>query len=185
MAGRFSAIAAACGMLAAAGCPSLDALECHGVTCTDGSASDAPPAEAGSSSSSSSSSSGGASGIFCGAGQPTCTAPSHECCLNGAGTQTSCTTTSGCNGSDIFCDDPSQCSDGGPCWICVNGQGFQGTSCDYQGDIVDNDHCNSSNALQLCHSSSQCQPGTTCRPLAVDGFDAGAGASWFQACQSP
>jgi hypothetical protein len=106
-----------------------------------------------------------------------------ECCLAPGGA-TSCTSIFGCDGgSDIFCDDPSQCPDGGACWICVNSQGFQGTSCDYQGDIVNNDHCNASNAKQLCHSTSQCTGGATCQPFVVDGFDAGAGTTWFHACQ--
>jgi hypothetical protein len=90
-----------------------------------------------------------------------------------------------CNGgSDIFCDNPSQCPDAGTCWICINDQGFQGTSCDYEGDIVGNWHCSQTNGAQpLCGSTSQCASGATCEPLAVDGLDAGSGKSWFSSCQ--
>lgn len=158
--------------LAGAGCPSLDALECHGAACADGLADDGGVV-----------SESGATHdrIFCG-GDTTC-ARTEECCFAAAG-GTSCTSTSGCgNGTDIFCDDPSQCPGGSACWICINGQGFQGTSCDYQGDIVGNDKCDQSNALVLCHSSSQCEGGTTCKPLGVPGLDPGDGSAWFTACQ--
>lgn len=82
-----------------------------------------------------------------------------------------------------MCDDPRQCPGGAPCWICVNGQGFQGTSCNYQGDIVGQYHCDTTTALPLCHLTSQCAAGKTCEPLPVQGLDAGAGATWFSACQ--
>jgi hypothetical protein len=166
---RVLTIAAICAALASTGCPSLDALECHGTGCTDASAADGATVQR------------DASTIFCGASS--CAPPAYECCFENA--QTSCVSTDSCNGgSDIFCDDPSQCPDGGSCWICINGQGFQGTSCNYEGDIVGNWNCSKTNgALPLCHSTNQCSSGTTCRPLAVDGFDAGADESWFSACQ--
>ena len=171
---RTRIVALACAALASAGCPSLDALECHDAGCEDaGTTVDGPGPESAPPSTT----------IFCG-GSARCTpATGQECCLATSGA-TSCVSTTMCgNGSDIFCDDPSQCPGGGTCWICVNGQGFQGTSCDYQSDIVNNDHCDQTTALPLCHSSSQCEGGDTCKPLFVQGFDAGAGASWFQACQ--
>lgn len=170
-------IAALASSLACAGCPSLDALECHGGACDDAAAVDGAASEGGATEGGSSS-----GGIFCGAGAATCKPPANECCFQPGGS-TACTSLFGCTGSDVFCDDPSQCTDGGACWICINAQGFQGTSCDYQGDIVNNDHCNASNAMQLCHSSDQCSGGTTCQPLDVAGFDAGGGATWFHACQ--
>jgi hypothetical protein len=170
------AIGVVAGTLAAAtaGCPSLDALECHGGACgdaaagTDGASGDSGPSSG---------------GIYCGAGGP-CTPPTNECCFEYTTSSTSCKATFSCNGSDIFCDDPSQCAGGSTCWICITTQGFQGTSCDYQNDIVKNDHCDQSTAKALCHDSSQCEGGTTCQPLPVLGFDAGAGGdSWFHACQ--
>jgi hypothetical protein len=170
-------MAMAFGALGIAGCPSLDALECHGSACEDASAAADAPSDAPSEASAAYD-----AGVFCGPGVPTCTAGPDECCLDNSG-QTSCTSVSSCTGTDIFCDDPSQCPGGEPCWICVTSQGFQGTSCDFDGDIVGNDHCTHATALQLCHSSVQCTNGTTCKPLQVDPFDAGAGTTWFQACQ--
>jgi hypothetical protein len=166
-------LALACAALGSAGCPSLDALECQGAACTDGAtAADGANGDGGPT----------GAGIFCG-GDPACTPGAQECCLRPDGT-TSCVATGTCsNGSDIFCDDPSQCPGGGTCWICVNAQGFQGTSCDYPDDIVANDHCDQTTARALCHSSSQCEGGATCQPLPVQVLDAGAGATWFQACQ--
>jgi hypothetical protein len=155
------------------GCPSLDALECHGSACTDGSTvADGATGEAGSPT----------NGILCGGGTR-CTPAAQECCFEGTSGTQSCAATFVCSGSDIFCDDPSQCPGGGTCWICITTQGFQGTSCDYQNDIVHNDHCDQTTALALCHDSSQCEGGTTCKPLPVAAFDAGADASWFEACQ--
>jgi hypothetical protein len=175
-------LALACS-LACTGCPSLDALECHGASCDDA----AVPGEGGVADVAASDTGGGEGGashdrIFCGAGAATCVPPADECCLENSG-GTACTSIFSCNGSDVFCDDPSQCPDGGACWICVNSGGFQGTSCDYQGDIVNNDHCNASTAKQLCHSSGQCTGGTTCQPFDVAAFDAGTGDTWFHACQ--
>ncbi|HEY8041142.1 MAG TPA: hypothetical protein VIF15_15150 [Polyangiaceae bacterium] len=169
--------------LGAIGCASLSALECQGDACNDGAAVDSAADAIADAAGDATTDAGAADGIFCGQGA-FCPARSQECCLPGNGPP-SCTTLSGCHlGTDIFCDDPSQCPGGGTCWICVNGQGFQGTSCDFAGDIVDADGCNQSNALALCHpSTSQCEGGTTCRPFAVAGFDAGADASWFYACQ--
>jgi len=167
---------AAAATLAMTGCPGLDALECHGGACSDAASpgdASGDPGDDGSPS---------ASGIFCGA-SGSCAAPVNECCYQGTTGTTTCNPTFQCNGSDIFCDDPGQCPGGSTCWICITTQGFQGTSCDYQNDIVNNDHCNSSTAMALCHDSSQCEGGTTCKPLAVVGFDAGAGATWFHACQ--
>jgi hypothetical protein len=177
-----AAVAAAAAGLASAGCPSLDALECHGAGCEDGSAAgDGAAAEGAGGDGSAAESGSPQAQILCGGGA-WCTPPHDECCLDQSGS-TACTSINGCSGSDIFCDDPSQCPGGGTCWICVNSQGFQGTSCDFDGDIVANDHCDLTNALALCHSSTQCEGGTTCQPFAVTGFDAGAGASWFRACQ--
>jgi hypothetical protein len=160
--------------LTCAGCGSLGNLDaCYPDACddaaADGTAVDGASSEAG-------------SGIYCGSGT-TCAAGTQECCFDYADGSTYCTTWGKCPASDIFCDDPSQCPGGGTCWICVNAEGFQGTSCDYDGDIVQNDRCNQSNARALCHSSSQCEGGTTCQPFPVDGFDAGAGDTWFHACQ--
>lgn len=126
---------------------------------------------------------GGTPGVFCPPDTP-CAAPMQECCLAANGS-TSCVTTGACTGgSDIDCDDPGQCGDAGTCWICIDGaQGFQGTSCNYQGDIVGSWHCDMSTAMRLCHSSSQCPQGTSCRPLAVPELDAGQGTTWFHACQ--
>jgi hypothetical protein len=161
-------LAAAAAAFACAGCPSLDALECHGSGCEDGSVA----SEAGSPS----------TGIFCGSGT-SCTPATQQCCLLSSGA-TACVPTSSCaGGSDIFCDDPSQCPGGGTCWICINAQGFQGTSCDYANDIVRNDGCDQTTAMALCHTSSECEGGTTCKPLDVPVLDAGTGGSWFQACQ--
>ena len=172
---RARLFAAAWAALACAGCPSLDALECHGSACGDGAAADASQAD--------SPAVDGADGndgatIYCGASS--CTPPGSECCL--ANGQTSCVSLNGCNGgSDIFCDDPSQCPGGGTCWICITAGGFQGTSCNYQGDIVGNWHCDMTNALPLCHSPGQCGDAATCAPLAVAELD--AGQSFFSACQ--
>jgi hypothetical protein len=158
--------------LAGVGCPSLDALECHGSACADGSVGgDGAAGDTGS-----------PSGIFCGGGS-SCNPAIQECCVGASGS-TTCITPSTCSGgTDIFCDDPSQCPNGGTCWICINAQGFQGTSCDYANDIVAVDHCSQTTAHALCHDSSQCEGGTTCKPLDVLGLDAGTGAAWFQACQ--
>jgi hypothetical protein len=60
----------------------------------------------------------------------------------------------------------------------VSSQGFQGTSCDYQGNIVGDWHCDMTSALPLCHTSSQCPSGKTCLP-----YDAGVSNLSFQACQ--
>jgi len=151
--------------LAAASCANLGALECQGDACQDASAGG-----------------GAAPGITCGGGS-TCAAGAQECCVAGGGA-TSCTRTSTCNGgTDIVCDDPRQCPGGGPCWICITSQGFQGTSCNYQGDIVGQYHCDMTTALPLCRLSSQCAGGKTCAPLAVEGLDAGAGQTWFSACR--
>jgi hypothetical protein len=149
-------------------CANLGALECQGDACLDAS--------------SASNGDGGEPGIACGAG-PVCDPGSQECCLASDGT-TSCTSPSACNGgTDIACDDPRQCAGGGPCWICVNAQGLQGTSCDYRGDIVGQYHCDTTTALPLCHLTSQCAAGLTCKPLPVEGLDAGAMGTWFSACQ--
>jgi hypothetical protein len=45
------------------------------------------------------------------------------------------------------------------------------------------DHCDVTTALPLCHSTSQCAAGKTCKPLPVDLLDTRAGATWFYACQ--
>jgi hypothetical protein len=149
-------------------CANLGALVCQGDNCPDASNEFA--------------SDGGKPGIACG-GDSVCDPRSQECCVATSGS-TSCTSKSACNGgTDIVCDDPRQCPEGGPCWICVNAQGFQGTSCNYQGDIVRQYHCDMTMALPLCHLTSQCATGKTCEALSVDGLDAGAGANWFSACQ--
>jgi hypothetical protein len=161
--------------LACAGCPGVDALECHGATCPDAASTDAAPSR----DSSAPATDGSASTIFCGASS--CTPPGAECCFGNG--PTSCVPAGTCNGgSDIFCDDGSQC-DGGTCWICINGQGFQGTSCNYEGDIVGNWKCDSSNAMALCRASSECADGGTCTPLDVSGLDAGGGQSFFSTCE--
>jgi hypothetical protein len=176
---RARTIAVACAALASAGCPSLDALECHGTSCADAAAGDGTTG--GDAYALSEAAAGPDAGIFCGPSEA-CVPPGNECCVtDDAGP--SCTPVTGCGGTDIFCDDPSQCPGGGTCWICINVQGFQGTSCDYQGDIVANDHCDPTTALPLCHSSSQCEGGTTCKPIDVPALDAGTGTSWFRACQ--
>jgi hypothetical protein len=151
-----------------ASCANLGALVCQGDGCLD--ASDEAAVY------------GGKPGIACGAGSA-CDPRSQECCVASGGSA-SCTSPSACRGgTDIACDDPGQCPGGGACWICVNDQGFQGTSCDYQGDIVGQYHCDMTTALALCHRTSQCGDGRTCKPLSVDGLDAGAGKTWFSACQ--
>ncbi len=174
-------LAAACltAVGALAGCANLGALD-------SGDASAAPTREASAPETSApeaSTADGGTSGIFCPPDEP-CAAPKQECCLASNGT-TSCVGTGTCsNGTDIYCDDPGQCADGGTCWICIAGaQGFQGTSCNYQGDIVGNWHCDMSTATRLCHSSSQCPVGTTCQALAVPDLDAGPDATWLRACR--
>jgi hypothetical protein len=152
--------------LGVASCANLGALVCQGDECQDASSESA----------------GDGGGIACGAGS-VCDPRSQECCVASGG-DTSCTGRSACTGgTDIACDDPRQCPSGGPCWICVNAQGFQGTSCDYQGDIVGQYHCDMTTALPLCHLTSQCAAGQTCKPLPVDGLDAGTGRAWFSACQ--
>jgi hypothetical protein len=151
-----------------ASCADLGALVCQGDSCLDASGESAGD--------------GGVPGVACGR-DSLCDPQSQECCV-ATGGATTCTSRSACNGgTDIFCDDPRQCSGGGPCWICVNGDGFQGTSCNYQGDIVGQYHCDMTTALPLCHETSQCASGKTCKPFPVDGVDAGAGATWFSACQ--
>jgi hypothetical protein len=161
-------LAAAC--FALAGCADLGALDSGDASAAgpEGSAGD-----------------GGAPGLFCPPG-PACAAPTQECCLASNGTASCVIAGSGaCNlGSDIYCDDPGQCPHGGTCWICIDGtQGFQGTSCNYQGDIVGNWHCDMTTAMRLCHSTSQCPAGTACQPLAVPELDAGSGTTWLHACQ--
>ena len=151
-----------------ASCANLGALVCQGDDCVDAS--------------SESMGDGGEPGIACGAGS-VCDPGSQECCVASGGS-TSCTSPSACRqGTDIACDDPRQCPNGTTCWICVNAQGFQGTSCNYQGDIVGQYQCDMTTALPLCHLTSQCSEGRTCKPLPVDGLDAGAGKTWFSACQ--
>jgi hypothetical protein len=150
----------------AASCANLGALVCQGDECQDASSESA----------------GDGGTIACGAGS-VCDPRSQECCVASGGS-TSCTSRSGCSGgTDIACDDPRQCPGGGTCWICVNAQGFQGTSCNYQGDIVGQYHCDKTTALALCHLTSQCAAGLTCEPLPLDGLDAGTGRAWFSACK--
>ena len=147
-----------------ASCADLGGLECQG-DCLDASAGD-----------------GSVPSLFCGANS-LCDSRTQECCV-ATGGSTSCTNRSACSGgTDIVCDDPRQCSGGGSCWICISGQGFQGTSCNYQGDIVGLYHCDTTTALRLCHATSQCPAGKTCEPLAVEGLSASAGTTWFSACQ--
>ena len=125
---------------------------------------------------------GGVPDLFCGTSS-SCDPRTQECCVASGGA-TGCTNRSACSGgTDIICDDPRQCPGGGPCWICISGQGFQGTSCNYQGDIVGLYHCDMTTALRLCHAASQCPAGKTCEPLVVDGLSASAGGAWFSACQ--
>ena len=164
-------VATAC-LAALAGCANLGALDsgdASAAASADGSAADGGD--------------GGTQGVFC-PPDPPCAAPMQECCLASNGS-TSCVTTGACaGGSDIYCDDPGQCGDGGTCWVCIDGkQGFQGTSCNYQGDIVGNWNCDMTNAMRLCHATSQCPQGTTCQPLAVPELDAGQGMVWLRACQ--
>ena len=154
---------------ALAGCPSLSALECQGAACLDaqgGAGGDG----------------GGARGVACGAGV-TCAAPQEECCTRFQAAP-ACVAALQCGGgTDLFCDDPSQCG-GAPCWLC-NAGGLQGTSCNYEGDIVQAYHCtNPKDVYRLCHSSSQCDAGSTCAPLAITppGVDGGS-SGWFSACQ--
>lgn len=155
---------------ATASCANLGALLCQGDGCSDASADSSIAAG-----------DGAAPGIGCGAAG-TCGPPAQECCIEPGGAP-ACVGAQTCSGgSDVFCDDPRQCS-GGPCWICINSQGFQGTSCKYQGDIVGNWHCDMTTTMQLCHLTSQCPSGETCKPLPVEGLDAGAGETWFSACQ--
>jgi hypothetical protein len=164
-----AALASAAGVSAAllGGCPSLSALECQGGACVDAAPGGEPD--------------GPARGIGCGGGT-TCTAPAEECCAREQGTP-ACVTALQCGGgSDIFCDDPSQCG-GAPCWLC-NAGGFQGTSCNYEGDIVQAYHCtNPGDVYRLCHSTSQCDAGSTCAPLAIWPPGADAGLSWFYGCK--
>lgn len=159
---------AVAGLVAGLGaCANLGALECQGDACLDASSATTDD--------------GGRPAIACGAASA-CDPGSQECCVASDGT-TSCTRLAACGGgTDIACDDPRQCS-GSPCWICLNAQGLQGTSCDYQGDIVGQYHCDMSTALRLCHLTSQCPAGETCMPLPVEGLDAGAAGTWFSACQ--
>ena len=162
----------AAALLAAAGvvgCPSLSALECQGASCADGGAAGGDG--------------GGVRGIACGAGS-SCAPPGQECCLAAQGAA-SCVVAQSCNGgSDIFCDDPSQCA-GAPCFLCNAGGTFQGTSCRYQEDIVQNYKCTSaSDVYRLCHATSQCDAGTTCKPFPFSlPLPGGDGGSWFFACQ--
>ncbi len=150
--------------LALAGCANLGELTCSGA-CSDASTEAGPTTE------------GGAPEIACGdAGA--CDPTSQQCCIASNGSP-GCVPISGCNGgSDLFCDDPRQCPNGGTCWVCVTTQGFQGTSCNYQGDIVGDWGCSASTALPLCHESSQCSGGKTCKP-----YDTGGGPTWLYACQ--
>jgi hypothetical protein len=166
--GVLAALAGAGLVAGLASCANLGALECQGDGCVD-----ASNASAGD---------GGEPAITCGAGAA-CDPRSQECCVASHGS-TSCTSPSACSGgTDIACDDPRQCPSGATCWICVNAQGFQGTSCNYQGDIVGQYHCDMTTALALCHLASQCGAGQTCKPFPVDGLDAGATMTWFSACQ--
>ena len=129
--GRALRALAGAGLVAtASSCANLGALVCQGDACQDASNESA----------------GDGGAIACGAGAA-CDPQSQECCVASRGS-TSCTSRSACSGgTDIACDDPRQCPGGGPCWICVNAQGFQGTSCNYQGDIVGQYHCDMSTAL--------------------------------------
>jgi hypothetical protein len=178
-------LAVAASVAVVAGCANLGALECQG-SCADASQEAAGPeasaADAGEAESpEASAGDGGIPGILCAPGSD-CTPSTQECCLGNSGS-TSCTQLGGCGqGTDIECDDPGQCGTGGNCWICVTGQGLQGTSCNYQGDIVGQWGCNASNARQLCHSTSQCEAGT-CKPFPVMELDAGQGMTWMSACQ--
>jgi hypothetical protein len=164
----FVAFAGAGLVAGVASCANLGALECQGDACLDASSASAGD--------------GGEPAIACGGGSG-CDPRSQECCV-GTGGSARCTGPSACSGgTDLACDDPRQCASGGPCWICINGQGLQGTSCNYQGDIVGQYHCDMTTALALCHLTSQCSQGLTCKPLPVDGLDAGGGKTWFSACQ--
>ena len=156
------------GVLAALeGCPSLSALECQGAGCQDGGGGGEAAV--------------GAGGIACGGGT-TCRAPQEECCARLQGSPT-CVPALSCNGgSDIFCDDPAQCG-GAPCWLCNRG-GFQGASCNYTSDIVQAYGCtNPQDIYRLCHSTSECDAGTTCVPLGIVPPGVDAGEVWFYGCQ--
>ncbi len=155
-------------------CANLGALVCDGAGCPDAAADAATDAA---SDAATDGGNDGAPAIACGG--TACDPATQECCLNGGGTLSCVDRPNGCsNGTDIFCDDPAQCPGGGTCWVCARGGALLGTSCNYQADIVANDHCDMTTARALCHRDAQCSGGLTCQP-----FDAGAGAPALMACQ--
>jgi hypothetical protein len=160
-----AAIVAAVAAAVLAGCPSLSALECQGTAaaCADGGGS-------------------GIAGIACGTGDLLCAAPAQECCITEQNAP-ACVAAFQCSGgTDIFCDDPSQCG-GAPCYLC-NAGGLQGTSCRYQEDIVEAYHCTDpKDVYRLCHSSSECDAGSTCSPIPIVLPWSDGGSAGFYGCQ--